>query len=118
MGATGVNGETTRDYTEFYETVPSNRLERLLWMESNRFARVLSNLTAQNVAGSAKSSSMRSAKTPIMFRTAGSTERCSRIFSHQATRIGTALKGKRKIFERQRYKTRAHSTPPFTRLTG
>jgi len=38
IGATGANATTTYDYTEYYETVPASRLERMLWMESNRFA--------------------------------------------------------------------------------
>ncbi len=41
MGATGENGATGNDATEYYETVPSARLERMLWLESNRFAKLL-----------------------------------------------------------------------------
>jgi zinc protease len=38
MGATDVNGGTDFDFTEYYDPVPASRLERVLWMESNRFA--------------------------------------------------------------------------------
>jgi zinc protease len=38
LGSTGANGSTAYDYTEYYETVPASHLERMLWMESNRFA--------------------------------------------------------------------------------
>src|SRR5438874_10735587 len=40
IGATEVNGATGNDATEFYEIVPSGRLERMLWLESNRFAKI------------------------------------------------------------------------------
>jgi zinc protease len=43
MGATTLGGTTMEDYTEFYETVPASRLERMLWMQSNRFALFLQN---------------------------------------------------------------------------
>jgi len=35
-GATGVNGETSYDRTQYYETVPSSQLELALWVESDR----------------------------------------------------------------------------------
>ena len=41
VGATEMNGETENDATEYYETVPAGRLERMLWMESNRFVKLL-----------------------------------------------------------------------------
>ena len=49
IGATNVNAGTEEDYTEFYETVPASRLERMLWMESNRFAQFLPHLTQANL---------------------------------------------------------------------
>jgi hypothetical protein len=49
MGATTLNGTTTEDFTEFYQTIPASRLERMLWMESNCFALFLQNLTQQNL---------------------------------------------------------------------
>jgi len=45
LGATGVNASTELDFTEFHETVPAGRLERMLWMESNRFAGLPKDLT-------------------------------------------------------------------------
>lgn len=35
------NGETGRDLTRYYETVPSNQLERVLWLESDRMGFLL-----------------------------------------------------------------------------
>jgi zinc protease len=35
------NGYTLNDYTEYYETVPSNYLEHVLWMESDRMGWLL-----------------------------------------------------------------------------
>ena len=49
MGATTQSGTTEADFTEFYETVPASRLERMLWMESNHFALFLQNLTQENL---------------------------------------------------------------------
>jgi zinc protease len=49
IGATTLSGTTQEDFTEFYETVPASRLERMLWMESNRFALFLQNLTQENL---------------------------------------------------------------------
>ena len=34
IGATGINAGTHADYTDYYETVPASRLERMLWLES------------------------------------------------------------------------------------
>jgi zinc protease len=49
LGATDVNGETSADTTTFSETVPAGRLERMLWLESNRFALFLTNLDQQKL---------------------------------------------------------------------
>jgi zinc protease len=38
IGATGVNGTTEEDATSYYETVPTSALERMLWVEADRFA--------------------------------------------------------------------------------
>lgn len=38
VGATGINGMTTADHTSYVETVPSNALDRALWMEADRMA--------------------------------------------------------------------------------
>ncbi len=38
IGATDVNGTTNYDRTNYYETVPTEALERLLWIESDRFS--------------------------------------------------------------------------------
>ncbi|GIL39210.1 M16 family metallopeptidase [Roseiterribacter gracilis] len=41
LGATGVNGTTSNDVTNYYETVPIGALERLLWLESDRMRNLL-----------------------------------------------------------------------------
>jgi zinc protease len=43
------SAHTDYDYTEYWDTVPSNLLERMLWMESNRFAQFLDGLTQQQL---------------------------------------------------------------------
>ena len=40
-GATGVNGTTGFDRTNYFETVPSNQLELALWLESDRMGYLL-----------------------------------------------------------------------------
>src|SRR5687768_7712579 len=40
-GATGLNGTTDYDRTNYFETVPSNRLELALWLESDRMGYLL-----------------------------------------------------------------------------
>ena len=40
-GGGSLNGSTTRDRTNYYETVPNNLLEKTLWLESDRMAYLL-----------------------------------------------------------------------------
>ncbi|HET9943512.1 MAG TPA: pitrilysin family protein, partial [Terriglobia bacterium] len=44
-GASGVNGSTSLDRTNYYEIVPSNQLELALWLESDRMGYLLDDLT-------------------------------------------------------------------------
>jgi zinc protease len=48
-GATGINGTTSFDRTNYFETVPADRLEFGLWFESDRMAFLLDTLTARNL---------------------------------------------------------------------
>lgn len=41
VGGTGINGTTNTDRTNYFETVPSNRLELALWLESDRMGFLL-----------------------------------------------------------------------------
>ncbi len=41
IGASGINGTTSRDRTNYYQTVPIGGLERILWMESDRMGHLL-----------------------------------------------------------------------------
>ncbi|MCB2410370.1 M16 family metallopeptidase [Hymenobacter lucidus] len=46
IGAGGTNnGSTTRDRTNYYETIPSNQLERALWLEADRMGFLLDAVT-------------------------------------------------------------------------
>ena len=40
-----LNGSTGRDYTHYYETVPSNELEKVLWLESDRMGFLVKAMT-------------------------------------------------------------------------
>src|SRR4029434_5373745 len=40
-GGSNMNGTTANDRTNFYETVPSNKLELALWLESERMGELL-----------------------------------------------------------------------------
>jgi zinc protease len=42
-----LNGSTNRDRTNYYETVPSNQLERMLWLEADRMGFLLDAVTQQ-----------------------------------------------------------------------
>jgi len=41
VGATGQNGSTNQDRTDYYQTVPSTALDMALWMESDRMGNLL-----------------------------------------------------------------------------
>ncbi|HXD18936.1 MAG TPA: pitrilysin family protein [Vicinamibacterales bacterium] len=49
-GATGINGTTDYDRTNYFETVPSNRLELALWIESDRMGYLLDAIDAKEFA--------------------------------------------------------------------
>jgi zinc protease len=49
-GATAINGTTGFDRTNYFETMPAERLELALWLESDRMAFLLEGLTARNLA--------------------------------------------------------------------
>src|SRR4029079_5414722 len=42
VGATDINGTTSTDRTNYFETIPKNQLELALWLESARMAYLLS----------------------------------------------------------------------------
>lgn len=42
-----LNGSTNRDRTNYYETVPANQLEKMLWLESDRMGFLLDAVTQQ-----------------------------------------------------------------------
>ena len=46
-GATGINGTTSNDRTNYYETVPASALERALFMESDRMGYLLGAVTQE-----------------------------------------------------------------------
>ena len=43
-----LNGSTNRDRTNYYETVPSNQVEKMLWLEADRMGFLLDAVTKQN----------------------------------------------------------------------
>jgi zinc protease len=49
VGASGVNGTTTYDRTNYFETVPANQLPVALWLESERMAFLLPTLDAEKL---------------------------------------------------------------------
>jgi zinc protease len=50
-GASNVNGTTNQDRTNYFETVPKNRLELALWLESDRMGFLLEHVDEQTFAG-------------------------------------------------------------------
>ena len=49
-GATGVNGTTSFDRTNYFETMPSNQIELALWLESDRMGFLLEGLDRVKLA--------------------------------------------------------------------
>ena len=49
VGATGINGTTDFDRTNYFETLPSNQLELALWMESDRMGFLLEKLDREKL---------------------------------------------------------------------
>jgi zinc protease len=49
-GASNVNGSTSFDYTNYYETVPSHQLELALWLESDRMGYLLDKVDQASLA--------------------------------------------------------------------
>jgi predicted Zn-dependent peptidase len=49
MGATGYNGSTWFDRTNYYETVPTAALEKTLWLESDRMGHLLGAITQEKL---------------------------------------------------------------------
>jgi zinc protease len=49
-GATGINGSTNFDRTNYYETVPSNQVDLALWLESDRMGYLLPTLDQAKLA--------------------------------------------------------------------
>ncbi len=49
VGATGVNGTTWFDRTNYFQTVPTTALERVMWMESDRMGHLLGALTQEKL---------------------------------------------------------------------
>ena len=54
VGATNINGSTADDRTNYHETVPSNRLELALWMESDRMGFLLDHVDQKTFESSAR----------------------------------------------------------------
>lgn len=48
IGATSINGSTTTDRTNYYQTVPRHHLETALWLESDRMGYLLDALTEES----------------------------------------------------------------------
>ncbi|URL58317.1 insulinase family protein [Luteibacter flocculans] len=49
LGGSGVNGTTSLDHTVYYETVPTEAVDRALWLESDRMGHLLGALTQQRL---------------------------------------------------------------------
>ncbi|MCP3893960.1 MAG: insulinase family protein, partial [Bacteroides sp.] len=48
-GATGLNGTTNFDRTNYFQTVPTPALDRILWMESDRMGHLLGAVTQEKL---------------------------------------------------------------------
>ncbi len=50
LGSSTINGTTSSDRTNYFEVVPSNQLEAVLWLESDRMGHLLPMLTEKSLA--------------------------------------------------------------------
>lgn len=50
LGVIACNGMTSRDRTVYYETVPAQALDQVLWLEADRLTNVLTNLDANTLS--------------------------------------------------------------------
>ncbi|HHL32665.1 MAG TPA: insulinase family protein [Oceanospirillales bacterium] len=49
IGATGLNGTTNQDRTNYFETIPKNALDVALWLESDRMGHLLGAITQERL---------------------------------------------------------------------
>ena len=49
VGATGLNGTTNTDRTNYFQTVPTTALDRILWMESDRMGHFIGAVTQEKL---------------------------------------------------------------------
>jgi zinc protease len=49
LGATGLNGTTNVDRTNYFQTVPTSALDAILWLESDRMGNLLGAITQQKL---------------------------------------------------------------------
>ncbi len=47
LGGSNVNGSTSYDWTNYYQTVPTDAIDTLLWMESDRMGHLLEGLSSE-----------------------------------------------------------------------
>lgn len=50
IGGSGANGSTSRDRTNYYQAVPSNALEKMIWAESDKLGFFINTVTEQVLA--------------------------------------------------------------------
>ena len=85
-GATGINGTTDFDRTNYFETVPANQLELALWLESDRMGYLLDDVDQASSRISRTSSATSGGRAPRTARTASSRKRCSQRSFRRGTR--------------------------------
>ena len=49
LGATNMNGTTSPDRTNYFQTVPKNALDAILWLESDRMGNLLGAITQEKL---------------------------------------------------------------------
>jgi zinc protease len=49
IGATGLNGTTNQDRTNYFETIPKNSIDVALWLESDRMGHLLGAVTQEKL---------------------------------------------------------------------
>jgi zinc protease len=81
VGATGMNGTTWFDRTNYFQTVPTPALDMALWMESDRMGHLLGAVTQENSTTRSawcRTRSARATTSPTARSNTASSKACSR----------------------------------------
>ena len=96
-----LNGGTSNDATTYFEVVPKNALEKILWMESDRMGFMINTVTKKSFAISRMSSRMKNGRITTTAHTALPRRWWPKTFTRKGIRTTGPSSEKWKIFSTQ-----------------